>query len=201
MRPLSLPTFLFLATAAQASAQPPIDRARAASPAPPLTAEQAQKIERRLRAYTASVSAAGLRVESLRARGLSRENDAVEALRSAGTGGPAHVGLLEVRPPAGRAADPGLVDAQRRALRARLGRDPSAAELNAERRAFDARIVQINRTLVARRAEIAGAVQRDRAFPRALEASLLGLKSPDPQLRSPEAREGMRALLQSLLLR
>jgi hypothetical protein len=57
----------------------------------------------------------------------------------------------------------------------------------------------VNQALATRRPEIARAIARDRAFPRALEASALGLRPPDPQSRTAEAREGLRALYQTLL--
>jgi hypothetical protein len=175
------------------------------SPAlPPLTAESALRAKQRLEAYMAYQADVALRPSALREAGLSAENDAVEHTTSTpvGTVGPSYVGLLIARPPTGKdVVDPGLATVSRVALRARLGRDPTTAELTTELRAFDARVAQLNQSLAVMRPQIAKAIKDTGNFPRSLEASALGVAPADPQASSAAASEGFRAVFQTLLTR
>ena len=84
-------------------------------------------------------------------------------------------------------------------MRARLGRDPSPAEVNAELRAFDAQIAQLNQALADMRPAIVKSVKSTGVFPRALETRALGVAPADPQVGSAPAQEGFRVLFQHLL--
>jgi hypothetical protein len=165
----------------------------------PLAPQSALTVKQRLEAYRAYQQKVSPRSSALREAGFSAEVDAVERRTKTVVGevGPAHVGRL--RPVQSGDVDPGLAYATRKALAARLGREPTSNELNAELRAFDTRIGQVNQFLVDKRVKIAEAVKRDGVFPRAFEATALGVAPADPEANSPEAKSGMRALLQILL--
>jgi hypothetical protein len=168
----------------------------------PLTPASALTVKQRLEAYRAYQQKASPRSSALREAGFSAEVDAVERRTKTVVGevGPAHVGRLRPVQSAGAGdVDPGLAYATRKALAARLGREPTSNELNAELRAFDTRIAQVNQFLVDKRVKIAEAVKRDGVFPHALEATALGVAPADPEVNSPEAKSGMRALLRILL--
>jgi hypothetical protein len=166
-----------------------------------LTPELTPTLKQRLEGYRAYHQKAAPRASALRDAGLSAEVDAVERTKTTAGGlGPVHVGRLRpVESAAAGDVDPGLAYATRQALAARLGREPTRSELNTELRAFDARIAQVNQSLADKRQKIAEAVKRDGIFPRAVDAAVLGVAPADPQANSPEARNGMRALLQILL--
>lgn len=168
---------------------------------PPLTVETAPKVEQRLRAWLDAQRSAAPTPAQLRAARLSSENDLLE--RSSATPaneiGPVHVGRLLPATAAKGLGDPGLADVTRSTLRARLGRAPSQAELDAELRAFDTRIAQLNQALAAQRTQIAKAVKAGEAIPRAIEAAALGVAPADPEVQSAATREGLRGLFQTLL--
>jgi hypothetical protein len=172
--------------------------------APPLTPQAASRITQRFDAYLELQRATAASAAALRAAGLSAENDAVEqaTLRPALPVGVTHIGRLS-RPSTASASavDPGVADVARSTLRARLGRDPSRIELDAELRTFDVRIGEVNRSLVALRPQIAAALKTDGAFPRALEAAALGVAPAAVDVNAVQAREGVRALVQPLLSR
>jgi hypothetical protein len=172
--------------------------------APPLTTQEVAVIRTRLQTYVAAMQKNDARTADFRSDGHSVESDAVERAAKTPSGdlSPHYMERLRQLPgkrPAG--VDPGLTSATRSALRARLGREPSSAELAAELNAFDARIAEMNRALAGKRVEIAKAVKRDGVMPRGLEATMLQLPPADPQTNSPAAQEGMRALMQMLLTR
>lgn len=202
MRVLVL-SFLTLSVAGLASSQPAPTTPRARPLAAGLTSDEARKVQRRLKDYAVGLRLHAVRAEALRQAGLSRDNDALEAVVATATltAGPVHVGFLQPVSPAVATSDPGLAATNRSMLRARLGREPSPAELESERRAFDARIAQVNRALARQRPQIARAVRRDGAFSSELDASILGVRPTDPHARSAEAQEGIRALMQMLLTR
>jgi hypothetical protein len=175
------------------------------SPAiPPLTPAAALAIRQRLEAYSTYQAQVAPRPSALREAGLSADNDAVAQTTTTPMGavGPAHVGRLLPRAPGNKdAVDPALADVSRLATRARLGREPTAAEVSAELSAFDARIAQLNQSLATMRPDIVKSMKSTGVFPRALEAGVLGVAPADPQRGSTQAREGVRALYQDLLSR
>lgn len=171
--------------------------------APPLTHNAVSRITQRLEAYLAHQRATAPRTEALRAAGLSADNDVVEqSTRTPALPiGVVHIGRLSKPSASAAAVDPGVADVARSTLRARLGRNPSVAELNAELRVFDARIGEVNRSLVEMRPQIAAALKADGAFPRKLEAAALRVAPAAADTNAPQAREGVRALFQPLLER
>jgi hypothetical protein len=172
--------------------------------APPLTTQAVANITQRFDAYFALQRATAPSAAALRAAGLSGENDVVEqaTLKPALPVGVANVGRLTRPSTAGtKAEDPGVADVARTTLRSRLGRDPSRAELDAELRAFDARIGAVNQSLVTLRPQIAAALKSDGAFPRAIEATALGVAPAAVDANAAQASEGVRALVQPLLAR
>ncbi|HEY7494062.1 MAG TPA: hypothetical protein VIH59_23540 [Candidatus Tectomicrobia bacterium] len=169
---------------------------------PPLTVDSALLVKQRLEAYSAYQAQVAPRSSVLREAGLSAEHDAVEHTTptSIGPVGPAYVARLLPRAPTSKeAVDPGLADVSRLVVRARLGRNPTAAEVQAELRAFDAQITQLNQSLANMRPQIAKEVKSTGVFPRALEAGVLGVAPTDPQAGSTQAQEGFRVLWQNLL--
>ena len=129
---------------------------------PPLTVASALLVTQQLEAYSAYQANVAPPSSVLRDAGLSAENDVVEHTTPTpfGPRGPAHVAPLVPRAPASKGAvDPGLAEVSRLVMRARLGRDPSPAEVNAELRAFDARIAQLNQALADMRPAIVKSVK------------------------------------------
>lgn len=168
---------------------------------PPLTAYAASIARQRIEAYLTHHENSKLR-SSLNNAGLSSVNDAVEhaAQTPSGNFAPLHVGLWRPRAPSSQdTVDPGLAESSRLVLRARLGRDPTSAELAAELKTFDDRVARVNRSLAGMRPRIADAVKRTGVFPRSLEAGVLEVAPADPQAGSAAASEGFRRLFQTLL--
>jgi hypothetical protein len=170
---------------------------------PPLTADSARIARQRLETYLDDLGDVAPKLNTLTAAGLSKENDAVERPTStpAGMVGPSYVALgRKSRSPASKdAVDPGLAETSRVVLRARLGREPTAAELNADLQAFDRRVANVNQALAEMRPRIADTMKRTGRFPRSLEAGVLGVTPADPQAGSAAAAEGFRRLFQTLL--
>jgi hypothetical protein len=170
---------------------------------PPLTADSARILRQRLETYLDDLVSVAPRLDTLTAVGLSKENDAVERPTStpAGMVGPSYVALArKSRSPASKeAVDPGLAAIGRVVLRARLGREPTEAELNADLQAFDRRVANANQALAGMRPRIADAMKRTGRFPRSLEAGVLGVAPADPATGSAAAAEGFRRLFQTLL--
>jgi hypothetical protein len=213
-RALVVVSFL-LATAAIAWPQPPVVQPHAApSPAvpdlqwrrpitnPPLARDEAERLRQRLEESLARQASAAPRDTALRAAGLPRENDAVEraaAARRTRTVGPLAVGLTEAGTHAKDAVDPALAAAARLGLRARLEREPSAAEIAEEVKAFDARVEKANRWLAANRGRIAKAYAATGAMPPAFDAEALDAAPAAGGTDSTDARAGFRALFRRLL--
>lgn len=182
---------------------PPVNEPPTVDPTvPPLTADSARIVRQRLEAYVDELAGAAPELNTLTAAGLSGENDAVEcpSPTPAGMVGPSYVGLLQSRSPTSpEVVDPGLAATSRVVLRAKLGREPTEAELNDDLQAFDQRVANVNQALADMRPRIADAIKRTGRFPRSLEAGVLGVAPTDPEAGSASAAEGFRAFFQNLL--
>src|SRR5262249_46031457 len=104
---------------------------------------------------------------------------------------------VEEAAPAG-AIDPAVEITLRDALRSRLGRAPSSAELQQEIRLYDKRIATLNAALASHRAEFAAAYKKTGRTNRALENAILGIV-PHEEITDPAYRDAMRRVLSTLV--
>ena len=192
---------------------------------PGLTAAERDTIAARMAAYRDHLLAEAPRADELARAGLAAEIDAVQQASAAAPGQlvPIHVGVLtpvpatpsvQVDPVPTRPGvpldptptrptvqvDPALTAAAHDKLQARLGRAPTAAELDAEIAAFDRRIAEMNRALAERRPELARATRTDGQFQPGLEAQVLGLSAPSPATLRENDAVGLQILIRALLL-
>jgi hypothetical protein len=209
-----LAVVLVMASTALAAAQPPVPRSGATPPPgvgpqlrrpvsnPPLTRQEAETLRHRLQESLARQAAAAPRDTALREAGLPEASDAVERAsraRRARKVGPLEIGLATAAPPHPKdAVDPGLAATARLGLLARLGREPSAAEITEETKAFDARVESANRWLAANRGRIAKAYASAGGIPPSFDDAALDA-APARPTGSPEARDGFRAVFRALL--
>jgi hypothetical protein len=179
-----------------------------AAPAPPawslpLAREEAQTLRQRLQESLARQSALAPRQRALRDAGLPDESDAVEAARAAaseGHVGPIGIGLAQAplaKPPV--TVDPGLDAVTRLQLRARLDREPTGAEVEAELRAFDARIEQANRWLATHRTRVAKAYAAGGSLPPGFDDEAVRPGTTARRAVTPEERAAFRSLFRALL--
>ncbi|MBL8956196.1 MAG: hypothetical protein JNK82_35820 [Myxococcaceae bacterium] len=145
--------------------------------------------EQQLSTYLARRTAALPSRSAALASGLSTENDAVEHAWLEGGRWvlPHHVAKAVVAPAPVVTVDPAALEGARAAARVKKGRAPTAAEVNVELAAFDARIAALNASLAAQRPAIAAAYAATGHAPRDLEAGLLGVTPREPQMVSPNA--------------
>jgi hypothetical protein len=210
---VSLVTFLASAAMAQqpsvnpGSTVPSIGRLEQTPPSRarpvPLTPVETAVIARRLNDYRTRLLSDAPRADDLIRAGLAEPMDAVEQARATQPGKlpPIHVGVLARLPaPPAAQVDPALQTGARMTLHARLGREPSAAELQAEIAQFDARIARMNDALAARRTEITRAMRSTGQFPRALERRILGVPAAAEPADPEQVETGFQMLVRALLL-
>ncbi|MGH9380417.1 MAG: hypothetical protein ACRD2Z_07370 [Thermoanaerobaculia bacterium] len=169
----------------------------------PLDPGEAERLRRRLRSSLEQQAAAAPHSSALLSAGLHPESDVVEqadAAERAGTIGPVGVGLALPPPPGPKmAVDPALAEVTRLQLRARLDRDPTAAELTAELQAFDARVARANQWLVANRTRLAKVYASAGTLPPAFDDAALDPAPPDRRSDTPAVRDAFRELFRALL--
>lgn len=169
----------------------------------PLTTAELAVIEGRLSDYRKLLLADTPRAEDLSRAGLAETVDAVEQARATPSDkiGPTHVGVLARLPVSPVVqVDPAVEAGARTTLHARLGREPSAVELQGEIAQFDARIARMNDGLAARRGEIARAMHSNGQFPQLLERQILGVVNVAQPSDPGEVEAGFQMLIRSLLL-
>ncbi|MEZ4332638.1 MAG: hypothetical protein R3F35_12830 [Myxococcota bacterium] len=158
-----------------------------------------------LRTRLAAIASRAIDVDSVgdSGRGLSPENDFLE--RAVTLDGrrvlPRHVGrTVAWSGSSGHLVDPSVEAGARVALRAGLGREPSASEIDAEVAAFDRQIAAINAEIEQARGEIRAHYEQEGAFPRALESRWLDVALPDSDLDDPRARASLGPAIAEALL-
>lgn len=174
------------------------------TPTPPaigvtLSPQGQQYLQNRLPQYLTERVARLPSADALQQAGVSLENDALEQAWDADGRRvvPHHIGRAGVSAPPAVTVDPVAIKAAAGIARQRLGREPTATEINAAVADFDAEIARVNQALAQRRTEIATAYRSTGRFPRDLEAPILGIAPRSAEAVNPN--QANRYQLQQIL--